>query len=184
MTIIYLLLNSNIASSMDFIFKYRLSYILIATVTFIRCQELSSFSTAEDEIYRGKILKPEEVRKGFSEQTNIQLYLKLPPENGTGGWITVKSTIETEEGKKQYLIFNESPLRQIPSLQYDALSNFNFPTGRLKNYMFMADGITYNEKEFEAICIISLMADGKVEARIISGVDRFYGIFILEKEKK
>jgi len=147
----------------------------------VSCEDLSSFSTNPDEIYAGNIVQPEKVRKGFGKFSRMELTINTDDINTTPGTIKVESQEETEEPE---IIFDNVSLRPVYSLKYDTLSNFDFPTGRLKNYLFLAPITSAKYHNGVALIVISLMSDGKIEVRIIFGENTLFGIFVLEKQKK
>jgi len=59
--------------------------------------------------------------------------------------------------------FSASAVRQMEELAHDPLSQFQFPGGRIRNYLLNAvasDGVP-------AIVVVSLMENGVVEARVL-----------------
>jgi hypothetical protein len=145
------------------------------------CEDLSSFSTAQNEVYRGSIIQPEEVRKGFGKFSQMELTLNVDSIEASPGILKVES--QEDAGQKE-TIFDDVSLRPIPSLRYDALSSLDFPTGRLKSYILNAPVSNERFPGADAMVILSLMSDGKVEVRVISGQDRLFGIFSLTKENR
>ena len=145
------------------------------------CEDLDSFTTAEDEIYTGSIVQAEEVRKGFGKLSHMQLELNISTVDSEPGTIRV---VSKGEGGDEEVIFDDSKLEPIAAMKFDSLSSLDFPTGRLKNYLFNAQISAEASSGIDALIIVSLMSDGTVEARILSGVSRLYGVFPLSKEKK
>jgi len=145
------------------------------------CDDLSSFSTSEDEIYTGSIVQAEEVRKGFDKLTFMELTLNIADIDTRAG--TMHVTSRSDSGEEEVL-FDDAELRAIQSMKYDSLSSLDFPTGRLKNYILSSTLTGGLYAGMDAIVVLSLMSDGTVEVRIISGEERLYGIFSLSKEKR
>ncbi|MFH1437733.1 MAG: hypothetical protein ABIJ56_18645 [Pseudomonadota bacterium] len=145
------------------------------------CEDLDSFTTADDEIYTGSIVQAEEVRKGFGKLSHMQLTLNISAVDSEPGAIRV---VSKGEGGDEQVVFADARLEPITAMKFDSLSSLDFPTGRLKNYVFNARITAEESSGIDAMIIVSLMSDGTVEARILSGVDRMYGVFSLSKEKK
>ncbi len=147
----------------------------------VGCEDLSSFSTAPNEVYRGDIIQPEEVRKGFGRFSRLELTLDMAKIDESPGTMTV---VSRDELGGEEIIFDAALLAPISSLKYDALSGIDFPTGRLKNYILVATVSSARFSGAEAIIVLSLMSNGSVEVRIISGRDSLFGIFSLKKETR
>ena len=154
---------------------------VVAVLMTAGCDDLSSFSTSEDEVYTGSIVQAEEVRKGFDKLTFMELTLNIAEIDSQPGILNVTS--RSESGGEEVL-FDNVELRPIQSMRYDSLSSLDFPTGRLKNYILNATLTGGVHAGMDAFVVLSLMSDGNVEVRIISGEERLYGIFSLSKEKR
>jgi hypothetical protein len=154
---------------------------VIAVLLTAACDDLSSFSTSEDEVYTGSIVQAEEVRKGFEKFTFMELTLNIAEIDNDPGTLNVTSRGDTGD---EEVIFDDAALRPIQSMRYDSLSSLDFPTGRLKNYILTAALTGGPHAGTDAFVVLSLMSDGNVEVRIISGEERLYGIFSLSKEKR
>jgi hypothetical protein len=154
---------------------------VVAVIMTAGCDDLSSFSTSEDEVYTGSIVQAEEVRKGFDKLTFMELTLNIAEIDNQPGILQVTS--RNESGAEEVL-FDNAELRPIQSMKYDSLSSLDFPTGRLKNYILSATLTGGLHAGTDAFIVLSLMSDGNVEVRIISGEERLYGIFSLSKEKR
>ena len=119
------------------------------------CTDLGSFSTSTGECYHGQIVAADFVRAGF--ETDVTLYLTLDVtalSDGRGS----AGVISTSDGR-----FYTASISQMEQLAHDSISLFQFPGGRIRNYMahaFATDGAP-------ASIVISLMEDGKVEVRIV-----------------
>jgi hypothetical protein len=145
----------------------------------LACDDLSSFSTDEGELYTGEVLDAEIIRKGFEAGTALEMTFDVSQAEGDEehvgpGAIT---TIPPEEGE---VLFQEADLLPISSILHDSLSGFDFPTGRLKNYMYFAAASGTYEGRL-ALVVVSLLSDGNVEVRIILGPQDLYGVFPMEK---
>lgn len=161
--------------------KTQQAVLAIALLVTTGCDDLASFSTSEDEVYMGSIVQPEEVRKGFDKLTFMELTLNIAEIDALAGTIHVTSR---DEGGEEEVLFDDAELRAIQSMRYDSLSSLDFPTGRLKNYILSTTLTGGPYAGMDAFVVLSLMSDGSVEVRIISGEERLYGIFSLTKEKR
>lgn len=124
------------------------------------CTNIGEFSTGLGECYRGKIVNAPFILAGFAAGTQLSMTLDTNaiaaadvdggPENAGVVW--------TSDGK-----FSASAITQMSQLANDSLSQFQFPGGRIRNYLVYvvaADGVP-------AMMVISLMENGVVEARIM-----------------
>jgi len=129
--------------------------LLVAAVLCASCMDVGSFTTHPGECYRGQIVSASFVRTGFEEGTVLSLTFDTSAlADGRG----VAGVMWTSDGR-----FTASSLRQMEELAHDSLSQFQFPGGRVRNYLLNvvpADGVP-------AIVVISLMENGLVEGRIL-----------------
>jgi len=129
---------------------------LLAAVVFCAsCQDVGSFTTQPGECYRGSIVNASFVRAGFEEDTRLSMTFDtsaLADGRGPAG------VMWSSDGR-----FTASAIGQMSQLAHDSLSQFQFPGGRIRNYLLnvvAADGVP-------ATVVISLMENGLVEARIM-----------------
>ncbi len=140
------------------------------------CEDLDSFTTKEGQIYRGEVVDAAIVRKGFEAGDRLEMSFDVTlVEDGPG---TITTYPQEEEGAPT--LFHHAPLVPISSLSNDQLGGFDFPSGRLRNYMFFSAASGIYEGEM-ALVVVSLLSDGHVEVRIIMGAQDLYGIFTLQK---
>jgi hypothetical protein len=154
----------------------------LAAVAVAGCEDLSSFTTAEDEVYRGEVLDADIVRRGFESGAGLEMTFDVSLVNGDEGHVgpgTI-TTVPATEGGDVY--FEHAPLVPVSAILHDQLSGLDFPTGRLKNYIFFADA-TGPFAGRQALVIVSLLSDGGVEARILMGGEDLYGIFTMQIEQ-
>ncbi len=143
------------------------------------CDDLSGFSTGETEIYSGEVLDADIVRRGFEPGTGMEMTFDVALVNGDEEHVG-PGTITTVPPGDADPLFQEADLLPITSIVHDQLSGLDFPTGRLKNYLFYAAPSGPYAGHL-ALVVVSLLSDGDVEVRIILGPEDLYGIFILEK---
>jgi len=152
---------------------------LILAAAAVGCTDIGSYSTELGECYRGDIVAAEFVRTGFEQDVQLSLTLDtsaLSEGRGRAG------EIWTSDGR-----FAGATVSQMEQLAHDNLSLFQFPGGRIRNYLAHA---TPTDGPPAAI-VISLMEDGKVEARVIRAAiesDRsvvpLFGIFRLSLDEQ
>ena len=128
---------------------------VIAAIILASCQDVGSFTTQPGECYRGTVVNAEFVRTGFDADTRLSLTFDtaaLADGRGPAG------VMWSSDGR-----FTASTIGQMGQLAHDSLSEFQFPGGRIRNYLLnvvAADGVP-------ATVVISLMENGLVEARIM-----------------
>ena len=87
----------------------------------------------------------------------------------------------------------DGPLRPIPELFHDPLSTLSFGEGRERNYLFGLTPHTDGGAETSATAVVSLMAGGSIELRLLRGAaasadgttaedpERIFAVFPLER---
>ncbi len=130
--------------------------ILLSTVLLCAaCTDVGSFSTEVGECYRGIVVDASFVRAGFEPGVKLSLTLDtdaLADGRGTAG------VLWTSDG-----IFDNATISQMEQLAHDSLSLFQFPQGRIRNYLVYvtaSDGAT-------ATVVISLMENEEIEVRVM-----------------
>ena len=158
----------------------RATRLLLATVfaiPLLGCHDLSDFATGSDR-YEGAVIKASFVRTGFGEDVRLCLSLDVDHLQDAPG------TLKTSDG-----LLGGAPLRPIPQLWHDPLSLLSFGEGRLKNLMYVARSSTG-----DLMAVVSLMASGNVEVRLLRGVsgppagsagepEPVFGVFPLERRQ-
>jgi hypothetical protein len=128
---------------------------LAAFLACASCTDIGTFTTDPGECYRGEVVEAEFVRTGFADHVQLSLTLNtdaLAEGAGSAG------TLSTSDQ-----IFLSSAISQMEELAHDTLSQFQFPGGRIRNYLvyvMATDGAP-------AMMVISLMEDEHVEVRIM-----------------
>lgn len=164
----------------------RFAALALATLAVSGCRELEGFSTATGEIYRGSIVSADEVRTGFDADGDTV-------DDVFAAGTTMELTLRVEEFQTDNVarittsdgLFADAPLLSIGPLWHDTLSGLTFPAGRLRSGMYWARAAATAPPDLagrEILVVLSLMVDGSVEVRLISGTDRLYGLFRLRKE--
>ena len=129
--------------------------LVAAVLACASCTDVGSFTTEPGECYRGQIVSASFVRTGFEPGTLLSLTFDT---SALADGIGEAGVMWTSDGR-----FTASSLRQMEELAHDSLSQFQFPGGRIRNYLLNAipeDGVP-------AIVVVSLMENGLVEARIL-----------------
>jgi hypothetical protein len=176
------------------------------------CDELDEFRTGPNEVFHGQVIGSEIdggasfVRSGFEPRTELEL--TFDPERASAREPGNVGSIHTYECPPQSDLcaesvrepghFEHAALEPIPELAGDALSQYDFPGGgRLRNYMFGARFRTPGDASAQlrdAMVFISLMENGRIEARVIaqSALDEggepaypaLFGVFALERRRR
>ncbi|MBW2276790.1 MAG: hypothetical protein JRF63_04815 [Deltaproteobacteria bacterium] len=155
--------------------------LVLSTVAMLAvgCTDIGSFSTDFGECYRGNVVAAEFVRSGFDQNVQLSLTLDvsaLSEGRGRAG------EIWTSDGR-----FNGSTVSQMEQLAHDNISLFQFPGGRIRNYLAHATP----SDDTPAAIVISLMENDKVEVRVIRAAiesDRsivpLFGVFRLSLDEQ
>ena len=177
--------------------------ILIAA---LGCESLGEFRTGNGEVYRGEIEgvnDPENcpdgidcsfIRRGFSSGVTLDLTFDPDQQYEVPGAISTR-------GEDCGPTFDDTPLLAIVPLAHDQLGLYDFPgSGRIRNFMFVAQPEAGPLAGRDAMVFISLIRGGSIEVRIIagpgsvicdpancaeldSGLCDYFGVFKLGKEQ-
>ena len=121
----------------------------------VACQDVGEYSTAMGECYKGEIIASGFVRKGFG--TGVTLTLSVDT-NALGRGDPAAGYLSTSDGT-----FRDAPVSQMEPLSHDSLSLFQFPGGRVQNYLAHATPVSGQS----ALVVISLMENEDVEVRVL-----------------
>ena len=133
----------------------RRTLLAAAALALCACTNIGDFSTGSGECYRGEIVDAPFIMAGFQTGTVLSMTFNtdaLSDGSGSAG------VMWTSDGR-----FGASSISQMAELSHDSLSQFQFPGGRLRNYLVYAvaaDGVP-------AMVVISLMENGLVEVRVM-----------------
>jgi hypothetical protein len=123
------------------------------------CTSVGEYTTGSGECYQGDIVV---VDAAYQTQDNVAL--------GVGSSLQMKLDTEAlEHGDPgttittSNLLFAKADVIQMYQLNYDLLSMFQFPTGRVRNYLAYAQPTNGSP----ATVIVSLMENLEVEVRIL-----------------
>lgn len=164
--------------------------ILTAALLAPGCNDLGSFDTGEGEAYCGQITLAGDYRLGFSPRVQMRLhfsYSQIELGASPGAITTIDSGIEAEEDRR---LLSEAPLRPIPPLAHDPLSELEFGDGREKSFIF---AVTPADPQAESLlAVVSLRSDEAVEVRLIrpgvagqapAGREPLFGLFVLQRQE-
>lgn len=130
----------------------------------LACDSLSEFGGA----FNGPIVEGSFVRSCFG--AHVEASLRFSPSHAVG------STRELKDSERNWLTLTENdavvfdaPLEPIYAITADSLADFDFPgQKRQRNYMLMARSSTGPLAGVDAIVVVSLLATGKIELRVIA----------------
>jgi len=122
------------------------------------CQDLGDYSTTANRQYVGCVVPADFVLSGVPSTTQLCLTLDATQLQQAPGLIS------SSDGR-----FQATPLRPIPQLWNDPLSTFNFGEGRTKNLLYMATPAADSGVAGDITVVVSLMAVGNVEVRLLRG---------------
>lgn len=158
------------------------------------CTEAGSYATDSDEVYVGEVFGSEEaesfIRRGFDE--GVILQMTFDPDAAVAG------VLNTTDDPCNVLV--DTPMEEIPALQHDQLSLYQFSGGgELRNYIYSIAATTGPLAGRDAMAFVSLQEDGELEVRIIAGSGQrgcvacvvpgttdacdYFGVFRLKREE-
>lgn len=168
------------------------------------CPDLDNFALADGEVYRGIVVGVDDaectpddeacsfIRRGFPVGAELELTFDPSPGLSEPGRLSIRTGCEG--------LLDDASLRVIEPLEHDQLSLFDFPGGRrLRNYIFAIDAESGPFAGRNALAFVSLMSEGTVEVRVLSGIGDhvcapddcaahasgecdYFGLFRLERE--
>jgi hypothetical protein len=169
----------------------------IALLLLCGCRELEGFSTGPGEAYRGSIVASHGVTVDGGETDIDPIRRGIDIDGDTlddvlGPDTTMELTLRVEEFQTSNVarvttsdgLLLDASFQSITKLWNDTLSGFSFPSGRLRSGMYFVEASSSAPAGLggtEILAVLSLMVDGSVEVRLISGADRLYGVFRLRK---
>ncbi|MBI4700076.1 MAG: hypothetical protein HY744_02740 [Deltaproteobacteria bacterium] len=163
---------------------------LLAALLLASCADLSSFDTAVGEAYCGQITLGSGYRAGFSPRVQMRLVLDTGQiEKGLS-----PGRVSTYDGGSADAprLLDETPLRPIPALAHDPLSELEFGDGRERNLIY---AVSPRDLAAESLlAVVSLRSDDAVEVRLVRpGIEPdaetvaspqrrpLYGLFLLQR---
>jgi hypothetical protein len=128
--------------------------VLTAAFALVACRDVTKFSS-KDGSYEGGVVQGSFVRSGVGETARLCMTLDTDHLQDAPGVIT------TTDGR-----FTQTPLRPIPQIWHDPLSQMSFGDGRVQNLVYVAT--PKNESE-DVMVVVSLMTSGDLEVRMLRG---------------
>jgi hypothetical protein len=138
---------------------------LMSLVLSSACDDLSEYRGK----FEGGIVQGTFVRSCFPRTTRATL--QFDPERALGDVsrlpVSSRNWLSTSDGT-----FDRTPLEPIQSLAHDQLSLFDFPgPRRMRNYLLLARPEKGPLARRDALVVVSLLENGRVELRIIARTD-------------
>jgi hypothetical protein len=131
---------------------------LLLAVLALGCNDLDEYQGN----FRGLVVGTEDnsfVRRGFPAGTQMELTFDPALARSAPGAMT------TSDGR-----FAGTPLLFIAPLEHDELSQYDFPGGRVDNFVFAARTEAVDGRAMrDCLVFLSLMQDDAIEVRILSG---------------
>ncbi len=152
-------------------------WVSLALAVLGACDDLGEFRAVGDQVFRGRVVGQDEtdcvagepcsfIRRGFVEGTTAELEFDPARADSAPGSLT---TLDETCGPT----FAATPLQPIPALFHDQLSLYDFPgEARLQNYIFALRPVTGPLAGRDALAFVSLLRNGDVELRVLSGAGR------------
>jgi hypothetical protein len=144
------------------------------------CRDVSRFST-RDGVFEGQVVQGSFVRTGNIAE-DVRMCLTFDADHLQDG----PGVLTTSDGR-----FTATPLRPIPQIWHDPLSQLGFGDGRVQNLVYAA---APNGESGDALVVVSLMQSGRVEVRLLRGAPAadaaappppsgapLFGVFTLER---
>jgi hypothetical protein len=155
--------------------------VLLSLLFLAGCDDLGAWATEGSERYEGPVVGVEEppvLRRGFAPMTRLSM--TFDPRNATS-LAPPPGVLTTSDGS-----LDAVPLEPTVPLTHDVLSEYEIPEGeRMRNYMFVMRPSAGPLAGREPMVFVSLMGDGSIEVRIISGggseAGDYFGVFRLRK---
>ena len=154
----------------------------------VACRDVSRYSSHPGDHYEGDVVQGAFVRSGVNDDAHMCLTLDADHLQDTPGSIT------SSDGR-----FRDAVLRPIPQIWHDPLSTLSFGDGRRQNLVYVATPLAGSGDTQDIMVILSLMAEGGVEIRLVRGAPQsdagpadagagattppLFGIFTLERRE-
>jgi hypothetical protein len=142
------------------------------------CRDTQGFSTSGDR-YEGSVVQGDFVRAGVAGDVRLCMTLDTDHLQDAPG------RISTTDGR-----FASTPMRPVPQIWHDPLSTLSFGEGRVKNLVYVAAGSPADASAVDVNVVVSLMASGGVEVRLVRGApggpddaNNLFAVFDLERKE-
>ncbi len=152
----------------------------------VACERVDDFTLEAGESYCGEITLGNQYRQGLSPRVAMRMTFDAAGiEHATG-----PGTLTTFDSGTEEQLLRDAPLRPIPPLSHDALSDLTFGDGRDRNFIY---AVSASDAAAESlIAIVSLRSDDRIEVRLIrpgmegtddSGRTAIFGLFVLSRSE-
>ncbi len=164
--------------------------VVALATTATACDRISDFDTGPGEAYCGQITLASGYRTGFTPRVQMRMTFdssKVDAGESPGSVTTFDAGMETEPQ-----LVTDAPLRPIPPLSHDPLSQLEFGDGREANLIY---AVSPDSPEAESVlAVVSLRTDDAVEVRLIrpgaatvddevpNGRRPLFGLFVLRRQ--
>jgi hypothetical protein len=163
--------------------------VVAAVTTATGCDRINDFDTGPGEAYCGQITLAGGYRAGFTPRVQMRLTFdssKVDAGESPGAITTFDAGLETEPQ-----LLTDAPLRPIPAMSHDPLSQLEFGDGREVNLIYAASPSSPDAES--VLAVLSLRTDDAVEVRLIrpgietgeddvpSGRKPLFGLFVLRR---
>jgi hypothetical protein len=128
--------------------------IALSVFVLVACRDVTKFSS-KDGSYEGPVVTGSFVRAGVPDNARFCMTLDTDHLQDAPGFVW------SSDGR-----FANTPLRPIPQIWHDPLSQMSFGDGRVQNLVYVATPANETEDVF---VVVSLMSSGDIEVRLLRG---------------
>jgi hypothetical protein len=166
---------------------------LILAVLGMGCTEIDRYSTAPSESYCGAVTLSSSFRTGLSPRVQMRVQLDAAELDGdvSPGVVWTYEAASGDSPERRML--DRAPLRRIPKLANDPLSQLDLGDGRDHSRIFAVTPVDADEEPL--LAILSLRSDEGIEVRLLrpglagtaskpapAGRQPLFGLFTLYKQ--
>jgi hypothetical protein len=144
----------------------RISVVLIGLAALTGCRNLERFDTAKPAAYCGSLVGTTVFHAGFignGAPPDLQLRLELDTSSLADRPGTLSSNDADAGFCKPAPLFTEAPLRAIPEVLHDALSQVDLGQGHEHDFFAWVDSTCQGTM----LAVVSLLTNGAVEVRLL-----------------
>ena len=158
------------------------------------CTNLDRFTTPSGEAWCGAVTVGAPFRAGLSPRVQMRLTLDASALDGPNPPGALSTYEAADVGQPEERLFDEAPLRPIPALAHDALSQAEFGDGRERNAIFAVSPA--DDASESMLAVVSLKSDDSVEVRLVragmvasttsptpAGRRQVFGLFSLTRQQ-
>lgn len=157
------------------------------------CADVERYSTAPSESYCGAVTLSSSFRTGLSPRVQMRLQLDASQLDGelSPGVLWTHEAAAGDQPERRLL--DRAPLRRIPTLANDPLSQLDLGEGRDPSRVFAVTPTSAEEESL--LCVLSLRSDDGIDVRLLrpgrpgsgtkppaAGHQPIFGLFTLYKQ--